>query len=140
MHRRRLLALLIKSGSVAAVAPITTPLRVNAGFQNPAFTVVLAAQDIPSQRELTITAADFRFTPDRIEVVQDELVRILLRSGDIAHSFNVDEYRIAKRVAAGGTVLIEFRADRLGTFPFYCNLTSEPGHDQMRGQLVVRAK
>lgn len=138
MRRRRLLALLIKTSSIAAVAPVT--MRVNAGSPDPAFTAPLPVQDVPSRRELILTAADFRFTPDRIEVVQDELVRISLRSGDIAHSFNVDEYRIAKRVAAGGTVLIEFRADRLGTFPFYCNITSEPGHDQMRGQLIVRAK
>ena len=33
-----------------------------------------------------------------------------------------------------------FRADRAGTFPFYCALTNEAGHKMMRGELVVRAK
>jgi hypothetical protein len=131
MTRRRLLALLLAHGGVAGMAPE----GLLHGF-SPA-----AAQDqAPSRREITITAGDFRFTPTRIDAVQDDLVRVTLVSNDIAHSFNIDEYRIARRVPAGGRTLIEFRADRVGTFPFYCNLTSEPGHDGMRGQLVVRAK
>jgi heme/copper-type cytochrome/quinol oxidase subunit 2 len=123
MHRRRLLALLLRSTA------ITAPL------------VSLHAQDqAPNRRDLTLTVAATRFEPTQLEAVQDDLVRITIHSDDTAHSFNVDQYRIAKRVPAGGTVVVEFRADRVGTFPFYCNLTSEPGHDQKRGQLIVRAK
>jgi len=100
-----------------------------------------AAQDqSPNRREFTIVAKDFRFTPDRIDVMQDDLVKLTVRSQDIAHSFTIDEYRIVKRVPAGGSTTFEFRADRPGTFPFYCNLTGESGHAQMRGQLVVRPK
>jgi heme/copper-type cytochrome/quinol oxidase subunit 2 len=43
-------------------------------------------------------------------------------------------------VPAGGSTTFEFRADRAGTFPFYCNLTGEAGHQMMHGELVVRAK
>jgi heme/copper-type cytochrome/quinol oxidase subunit 2 len=101
----------------------------------------LSAQDqAPNRREFTIVARDFHYSPDRIEVMQDDLVKVTIRSEDIAHSFTIDEYRIVKRVAAGGSTTFEFRADRAGTFPFYCNLTSEPGHAQERGQLVVRSK
>jgi heme/copper-type cytochrome/quinol oxidase subunit 2 len=101
----------------------------------------LRAQDqAPSRRDLTITIKDFRFTPDRVEVVQDDLVRLTLRSADIAHSFNIDEYRIARRIPAGAMTVVEFRADRTGTFPFYCNMTGEAGHAQVRGQFIVRAK
>ncbi len=124
MNRRRLIAMLLAQGGIAV------------GL----FDTLSAQDQAPSRREVTITAKDFRFTPDRIEAVQDDLVRVTIKSDDIAHSFNIDEYRIAKRVAASGMAVVEFRADRLGTFPFYCNLTSEPGHDQMRGQLIVRPK
>jgi heme/copper-type cytochrome/quinol oxidase subunit 2 len=125
MHRRRLIAVLLGPGCTALMASAAH----------------LRAQDqAPSRRDLTITIRDFSFTPDRIEVVQDDLVRLTLRSADTAHSFNIDEYRIAKRIPAGGMTVVEFRADRTGTFPFYCNLTSEPGHSQARGQLIVRAK
>ena len=100
----------------------------------------LFAQDSPNRREFTIVAKDFRFTPARIEVTQDDLVKLTVRSEDIAHSFTIDEYRIVKRVPAGGSTTFEFRADRAGTFPFYCNLTSEAGHQMMHGELVVRGR
>ncbi|MEQ1759004.1 MAG: cupredoxin domain-containing protein [Vicinamibacterales bacterium] len=114
-------------------------VRWQRGDQAP-FDTLRAQDQAPSRRELTVTVKDFRFTPDRLEVVQDDLVRVTIISDDLPHSFNVDESRIARRVAAKGRAVVEFRADRVGTFPFYCNLTSEPGHDQMRGQLVVRPK
>lgn len=101
----------------------------------------LFAQDqAPNRREFTIVAKDFHYTPVRIEVTQDDLVKLTVRSEDIAHSFTIDEYRIVRRVPAGGITTFEFRADRAGTFPFYCNLTSESGHQMMRGELVVRSK
>jgi len=103
--------------------------------------LALSAQDqAPNRRDLTITAKDFHYAPERIEVMQDDLVRLTVRSEDLAHSFTIDEYRIVKRVPAGGATSFEFRADRAGSFPFYCNLTSESGHAMMRGQFVVRAK
>jgi len=100
----------------------------------------LFAQDPPNRREFTIVAKDFRYAPARIEVAQDDLVKLTVRSEDIAHSFTIDEYRIVKRVPAGGSTTFEFRADRAGTFPFYCNLTGESGHQMMHGELVVRGK
>jgi cytochrome c oxidase subunit 2 len=101
---------------------------------------LLAQDQAPNRRELTIVAKDFQFSPTRIEVRQDDLVKLTVRSEDIAHSFTIDEYRISKRVPAGGSTTFEFQADRSGTFPFYCALTSEPGHRMMHGELVVRAK
>ena len=107
-----------------------------------AFTAVshLRAQDAPARREVTIVIQGGKFTPNRVEVAQDDLVTLIVRSEDAAHSFAVDEYRIARRVPAGGSTSFEFRADRPGTFPFYCNLTSEPGHRAERGELIVLAK
>jgi heme/copper-type cytochrome/quinol oxidase subunit 2 len=106
-----------------------------------AFPFPLTAQEqAPNRREFTVAVKDFRFSPDRLEVVQDDLVKLTVTSDDIAHSLAIDEYRIVKRIPAGGSTTFEFRADRVGTFPFYCNLTSEPGHGQSRGQLVVRPR
>src|SRR5437762_2434483 len=105
------------------------------------FVLRLFAQDqAPNRPEFTIVAKDFHYSPERIEVAQDDLVKLTVRSEDLAHSFAIDEYRIVKRVPAGGSTTFEFRADRPGTFRFYCNLTSEAGHGQMHGELVVRPK
>ena len=109
-------------------------------FARPALTRLFAQDQAPNRRELTIVVKDFRYSAGRIEVMQDDLVKLTVRSEDVAHSFAIDEYRIVKRVPAGGSTTFEFQADRAGTFPFYCNLTNEPGHKMERGELIVRAK
>jgi heme/copper-type cytochrome/quinol oxidase subunit 2 len=106
----------------------------------PAVVRLFAQDQAPNRREFTIVAKDFAYTPGRIEVMQDDLVKLTVRSEDISHSFTIDQYRIAKRVPAGGSTTFEFQADRPGTFPFYCALTNEAGHRMMHGELVVRAR
>lgn len=93
------------------------------------------AQD--QSRSFTVSAKKFAYDPAVIEVRQDDLVKITLKAEDIAHSFTIDDYRIAKRAAAGRSVTFEFRADKAGTFPFYCNLKADGGCRQMRGRLIV---
>jgi cytochrome c oxidase subunit II len=88
--------------------------------------------------EVTVDGDHYTFAPSRIEVQKDDLVKITFHARDIAHSFTVDAYRIAKRAAAGQTVVFEFRADQAGTFPFYCNLTQDDKCRQMKGEIVVR--
>lgn len=91
-------------------------------------------------REIDVSARRYTFTPARVEVQQNDLVKIHFTAQDIAHSFTVDDYRIAKRAGAGQTVTFEFRADRVGTFPYYCSLAIDDGCRQMRGELIVRPK
>ncbi len=102
--------------------------------------VRLFAQEAPNRREFTVVARNYQFSPARLEVMQDDLVKLTVRSEDVAYSLTIDEYRVAKRVPAGGATTFEFRTDRVGTFPFYSNLTSDARHSQARGQLVVRAR
>src|SRR5687768_16483079 len=101
---------------------------------------LLAQEQAPNRPEFTLVAKDFHYSPDRVEVTQDDLVKVTVRSEDVAYSFAIDEYRIVRRVPPGASTTFEFRADRAGTFRFYSNLTSEPGHGQMQGEFVVRAK
>jgi heme/copper-type cytochrome/quinol oxidase subunit 2 len=101
---------------------------------------VRAQERAPNRREFTITAKDFRFTPDRIEVIQDDLIKLTLTSADVAYGFSIDKLRVSKRIPAGMSVTFDLRADQSGTFEFYSNLTSDPRHASMRGQLVVKPK
>jgi cytochrome c oxidase subunit II len=89
-------------------------------------------------REITIVGDKYAFSPARIEVQKDDVVKVSFTSRDIAHSFTIDQYRIAKRAGAGQTVTFEFRADQPGPFVFYCNLTQDDRCRQMKGELVVR--
>lgn len=99
-----------------------------------------AQEQAPNRREFTIVAKDHTFTPDRLEVSQDDLVKITLKSEERPSSFAIDAYRIVKRAGGGLSTTFEFRADQAGTFTFYCNLTQDPGCKDMKGTLVVKAK
>jgi heme/copper-type cytochrome/quinol oxidase subunit 2 len=87
--------------------------------------------------ECSVTANDFAFSPSRVEVRQNDIVRIRFHAVDIPHSFTIDEYRISKRAAIGQTIEFEFRADRAGTFRIYCNLTADERCKRMQAQFVV---
>jgi nitrous-oxide reductase len=104
--------------------------------------VTAATQEPPPQnrRDVTIVAKDHTFTPDKIDVTQDDLVKITLRSEDVPATFAIDAYRIVKRVAGHASITFEFRADQAGTFPFYCNLTTDAACKDMRGTLTVKPK
>lgn len=92
----------------------------------------------PTERPFSVTVRRYAFAPARIEVFEGDLVKIELRTDDIAHSLTIDDYRIAKRVGPGRPVTFEFRAERAGMFPFYCDLQNEAGCRKMRGELVVK--
>lgn len=106
----------------------------------PAVARLFGQEQAPNRREFAITARNYEFSPSRIEVMQDDLVKITLRSEDDAHSFVIDGYRIMKRIPAGGSTTFEFRADRTGTFAFYCGMTNAEGHSRMKGELVVASR
>jgi heme/copper-type cytochrome/quinol oxidase subunit 2 len=127
----------MKAGRVAlACAVVIAMALLLLRAQRPA-----AAQDqAPTVRPWAVTASRYKFDPPRIEVFQDDLVKIDLRTDDIAHSMTIDAYRIAKRVSPGQSVTFEFRADQPGVFPYYCNLQIEDGCRQMRGELLVKAR
>jgi cytochrome c oxidase subunit 2 len=124
--RRRAVATL----SLLALSPLSWLVR----------TIGAAQSQGPAPRPLRIVARKYRFEPARIEVNQDGLVMIEIVTTDIAHSFTIDAYRIAKRVTPGQPVTFEFRADMPGTFPYYCNLQIDEGCKQMRGELVVKPR
>ena len=109
-------------------------LAGSAGF------LVSAQEQPPKRREIALTAKNYRFSPNRIEVVQDDLVKLTVQSEDVAYSLTIDEYRVSRRIPAGGTATLELRADRAGTFTFYSNLTSDARHAQMKGELIVRGR
>lgn len=100
----------------------------------------MAQETTPARRDFTISARDYRFSPDRLDVLQDDLVRLTIRSEDVAYGFTIDAFRLSRRVPAGGSTTVEFRASQVGTFIYYSNLTSDPRHAQTRGQLVVERR
>lgn len=136
---RRTLALLV--GAFGLILSASVHARAQQGPVGARPVRVADEQEqAPNRREFTVTARDYHFSPDRIEVGQDDLVKLTVQSADVAYSLTIDEYRVSRRVPAGGSTTLEFRADRPGTFAFYSNMTNDARHAQMKGQLVVRPR
>ena len=137
--RRTVGLLVLGAGACVFVGPAVARL-----FAQPAIRLGVSSRatgngqdQAPNRREFTITARAYQFSPVRLEVTQDDLVKITVRSEDDAHSFVVDGYRIMKRVPANGSTTFEFRADKPGTFAFYCSMTNTDDHSRMKGELIV---
>jgi plastocyanin len=109
----------------------------------PLLVLVVSSRALDAQednrREVAISARHNGFNPAHLEVRQDDLIKVTFSAEDAPHSFNIDEYRIAKRARPGHPAIFEFRADRAGKFPYYCTLTSPAGAHEIKGELVVVA-
>ena len=75
----------------------------------------------PVKHDITITGRDGAFTPSRLDVGLGDIVKLTLVAEGSPCSFVIDAYRISKRATPDHPVTFEFRADRAGTFAFYCD-------------------
>ena len=92
-------------------------------------------------RSFEVTASKYQFEPAVLTVDQGDHVTITLKSSDRSHGFAIKEFGVKTDIpAGGGTVSVEFVADKPGTFVFSCSKYCGSGHGRMKGQLVVKAK
>jgi heme/copper-type cytochrome/quinol oxidase subunit 2 len=94
----------------------------------------------PVKHDITITGRDGAFTPSRLDVGLGDIVKLTLVAEGSPCSFVIDAYRISRRATPDHPVTFEFRADRAGTFAFYCDLTADERCAKMRGEMVVTAR
>ena len=104
-----------------------------------------AASDAPQQtdepRTIEVLAQRFTFEPALIEAAQGERLRIVVRSGDGVHGFEIKKFKVSKEIPRGSEpVIIEFTPDEAGRFPIVCSLFCGDGHGDMKGALIVTAR
>lgn len=99
---------------------------------------VARSQEPGQVRQFTIVGNHYGFSPSSLTVSQNDVVKVTFTAQDMAHSFTIDDYRISKRANQGQTVTFEFRADKAGPFPFYCNLSFDEKCKDMKGTLTVK--
>ncbi len=88
-------------------------------------------------KEFTVSGQNFSFTPSSLTVKKGDKVRILFKSTQGFHDFVIDEYGVAtKQLKSPGEEVLEFIADKSGTFEYYCSV-GEHRALGMVGKLVV---
>jgi cytochrome c oxidase subunit 2 len=106
----------------------------------PAVASTSAPPQTAEARTIDVLAKRYTFEPAVIEAAVGERLRILVKSGDGLHGFEIKKFKVAKEIPRGGEpVVIEFTASEAGTFPILCSLFCGDGHGDMKGTLVVTA-
>src|SRR3989338_6358932 len=89
-------------------------------------------------KEFKITAKQFVFEPETIEVNKGDRVRLIVTSTDVPHGIGIPEYGINERLDVGKPVTIEFIADKEGSFSSFCSVFCGSGHSKMKGKIIVK--
>ncbi|MFQ6054363.1 MAG: cupredoxin domain-containing protein [Methanosarcinales archaeon] len=97
-----------------------------------------SAQTQPQEREITIYAERFFYTPSVIEVNKGDKVTIRLISKDVHHGLYIDGYELETSARPGYDGKISFIANKTGRFTFRCSVTCGPFHPYMTGYLRVK--
>ena len=92
-------------------------------------------------RTIEVVASRYAFEPALIEAVEGERLRILVKSADGLHGFEIKKFKVSKEIPRGSDpVVIEFTAAEAGKFPILCSVFCGDGHEDMKGMLVVAAR
>jgi cytochrome c oxidase subunit 2 len=133
MFRR--LVLLVLSVSVAALATVVARVP-----DPPAPTAVVQAQEKPPVvKEIEVRAKKYEFTPNKIEVALNTVVRLKITADDTTHGFELEGVKDSCiHFEKGKPTTVEFQAVKAGTFKFKCCKFCGLGHGRMNGTIVVK--
>ena len=87
--------------------------------------------------EFRIIAKSSTYDPNELRAKKGDLVRIRIGSVDVRYDFKIPGYNIAIDLNPNEEQLVEFVADKVGTFDFYCSVYCGSKINNMRGQLIV---
>lgn len=107
-------------------------------------TDVSSATSTPSVKEFSMTSwvetndgkMTAHFSLAEMRVKQGDTVRITITNTAGTHDFVLDEFNVKKETPLNEPVVVEFVADKAGTFEYYC---SKYNHRQLgqKGNLIV---
>ncbi len=86
----------------------------------------------------TINGSNFVFAPSSITVNKGDRVRIVFKNTAGQHDLRIDEFKVAtKKIGGGQEEVVEFTADKSGSFEYYCSV-GEHRAMGMKGILTVK--
>ena len=120
-----------------APSPPAQGAQIVLNVGGPSVPAVQEQAPVASTVHFDIVAAKYSFTPSRLDVKKGDTVEITLTSSDVKHGFGIPAFNIDENVAPGEMKTFSFVADKVGEFPFSCNVYCGSGHGDMDGVLVV---
>lgn len=88
-------------------------------------------------KEFVVVGSPFKFSMNEIRVAEGDKVRIVFKNEKGTHDWKIDEFNAATKVIQTGEEdIVEFVADKAGTFEYYCSVGDHRAKG-MFGKLVV---
>ena len=118
--------------------PELTPIDSAAEFGDSLDKVETEENMATTVKTFDLTGKNFEFSMEEILVNKGDTVRITFASSQGFHDWAIDEFNAATdQVNPGTTTEVEFVADQVGTFEYYCDVGN---HRQqgMVGKLIVK--
>ncbi len=92
----------------------------------------------PETRSFSLTAKKWTFSPNLITVNKGDKVKLSIKSVDVTHGFSLPEFSVSGNLEPNQTINLEFTADKVGSFSFFCSVFCGEGHGGMKGKLIVQ--
>jgi cytochrome c oxidase subunit 2 len=100
-------------------------------------TLAAVAVAQPQERIIKVVARKFDFTPGEIHLKKSVPVVLELTTLDVVMGFNAPDFGVRSDIMQGMTSRIRFTPDKVGEFPFYCDIFCGSGHEGMSGVIAV---
>jgi len=84
-----------------------------------------------------VTGGSYYYSPNVIHVKKDDTVRIIFTNAGGKHNFLLDEFNVKMApISTGESRTMEFKADKTGSFEYYCGIGNHRKMGQ-KGTLIV---
>src|SRR3989344_2793385 len=129
MKYKNLFAILVITAVLFMSACTQTESKVvipnNPTPNNPTSEVVNTppSPDTTAVKEFIVKGSNYKFESATLNVKKGDRVKIILDNVEGFHDLKIDEFGVAtKKINGGETDSIEFVADKVGTFEYYCSV------------------
>lgn len=88
-------------------------------------------------RVIKIVAKKFDYTPNEIKLKKGVPVVLEFTTLDVFMGFKVPDLGVRADIIPGKVSRVRLMPDKVGTFPFVCDVFCGSGHEEMGGTIVV---
>jgi len=90
------------------------------------------------QFEMRVLQDKWQWEPSQLEAPLGARVRVNIKNEDsYAHGFAIVELGVDKYLPGNKTTQVEFMADKIGEFKFFCSVLCGKGHYHQTGVVVI---
>jgi len=87
-----------------------------------------------------ISATMWEFYPKEISVDKGDNVTIHFTSLDVHHGLYIKKWNVTANLFTNQSATINFKADEVGRFEYFCTVYCGIGHSEMKGYITVKEK